>query len=119
MSQLGLVAGFILAAVVGVLTLTPVPAPQVPQGFQFDKVYHLIAFAAVVFPVIATGPRRWVWVVPLAMVYGGAIEIIQPYVNRERELMDFVANCLGVMLGTLAGFRVNRRLSAWFGARAV
>jgi len=116
--QLGLVLGAVFAVVIGFLTLTPVPVPVPSGGLGLDKVYHLVAFAGLVFPVIATGPQRWVWAAPAAMIYGGAIELIQPYVNREAEWLDFVANNAGVVVGTWLGWVAYRHLLPWIdGAR--
>jgi len=107
-SWLGLLAGALLAVVVAYLTLTPVAVPIEPDGRHVDKLYHFVAFAALVFPVIATAPRRWVWAAPLAVAFGGAIELIQPFVNREAEWLDFLANNLGVAAGVWAGFRAHQ-----------
>ena len=38
-------------------------------------------------------------VLPLAVAYGGLIELVQPYVNRYGEWGDFVANAMGCLIG--------------------
>ncbi|MCL4674939.1 MAG: hypothetical protein KJZ59_02655, partial [Pararhodobacter sp.] len=64
-----------------------------------DKAYHFIAFASVIFPLIVTDSRRWYWAVPLTILYGGAIELIQPGFGRTAEWLDFGANISGVLAG--------------------
>lgn len=92
----------VIAVTISMLTLLPLPAP--PLGTQNDdKIYHLIAFVALVLPVAATAPRALVWMVPAALLFGGAIELVQPLVNRSRELADFLADAAGVLLGALIG----------------
>lgn len=107
--RLALWLSAILAAVIAVATLTPAPhMPEGPPGS--DKLHHFVAFAALVFPAIAAAPRRLLWLAPLAVGYGGAIEVIQPHVGREGEWGDFVANTIGVMIGTGAGLVAHRTL---------
>ncbi len=110
--QLGLAAGAVLAVVLTYLFLAPVRPPSSMKGMGLDKVFHFLAFAALVFPMIATGPRRWVWVVPAAIAYGGAIELIQPHFGRDADWYDFVADILGVATGTLLGLAAARWLKA-------
>ena len=54
-------------------------------------------------PVSALYPRALIWLVPWALIFGGAIELIQPLVNRGGEFSDFYADAWGVG----AGFRVG------------
>ena len=37
----------------------------------------------------------------MGVLYGGAIEVIQPYVNRYREMGDFWANTIGAVIGVV------------------
>ena len=102
-----------LAVIIAVLTLRPpsVP-PPLPDGL--DKVYHFIAFAALVLPIALLRPRALLWMIPAALLFGAGIEIIQPFVNRSRELADFVADGVGVLTGSTIGLVVN-----WLGFRNV
>jgi VanZ family protein len=98
-----------LAAVIALATLTPVPhMPEAPPGS--DKLHHFVAFAALVFPAAAAVPRRLLWLAPLAVAYGGAIELIQPHVGREGEWGDFLANAIGVAIGSAFGLVAHRSL---------
>ena len=96
--KLGLVVAFVIAMVVAVLTLSPMPA-GVPIIDGLDKLYHFAAFAGLIFPLIVTDSRRWFWAVPLVILFGGAIELIQPSVGRSAEWLDFGADITGVLAG--------------------
>ncbi len=97
-----------LALSIAVLTLMRVPVPAGVGGS--DKTHHLLGFAALALPISAVRPR---WIVGLAVVlaaYGGAIELIQPFVGRSRELADWLADLKGIAVGALAGLLANRLL---------
>ena len=85
------------------------------MGPGTDKLYHFIAFTALVFPCALLFARTLNWVLPAALLFGGAIELIQPYVGRGGELADFVADALGVFIGAALGLTlraiVTRRAS--------
>ena len=79
------------------LSLWPLDSlPSVPGS---DKTHHLIAYAAVVFPVALRKPNRWMLFVVFFIGYSGLIELIQPYVNRHGEWLDMLANTAGVVCG--------------------
>ena len=79
-------------------TLTPLEGVAIPGS---DKLKHLLAFGVFVLPISILSPK-WTWLIFLIGVfYGGMIEIIQPYVNRYREIGDFWANTTGAVLGVL------------------
>lgn len=92
----------VIAMTITMLTLLPLPAPPLDTQSD-DKFYHVMAFVALVLPVAATARRAQVWIVPAALLFGGAIELVQPLVNRSRELADFLADAAGVLLGALIG----------------
>ena len=105
---LAIFATAILAALIAYLTLTP-PRPETSDGLLSDKAYHVIAFAALVFPSALLYRRSLVWLIPAALVLGAAIELVQPFVGRSAELADFVADSVGVACGLAAGYA----LRAW------
>lgn len=102
-----------LALTIAVLTLLPAtPGPQAILPHQ-DKLHHFIAFAALAFPIAVARPQ-WVWTAGLIMlIFGGLIEVIQPYVGRGREFADLVADGVGIMAGSALGLFVNRLLRGW------
>ena len=97
----------LLAVIIGVLTLAN-PVQMTPISPGNDKVYHLLAFASLVFPTALLRPRMLLAVATLALIYGGVIELVQPTVGRTAEYGDMLANALGVGLGILVGLAVQR-----------
>lgn len=92
----------VLASVIAVFTIAPLPDPQIGVPGS-DKVHHLLAFAALAFPLSVARPRLAPWVVLGVVVYGGLIEIIQPHVGRQAEWGDLLADAAGAILGSAAG----------------
>lgn len=109
----GIAVAGVFAMIIAVTTLSPMPAPQtVTTGI--DKVYHFIAFGALIFPLILTDSRRWFWAVPLVAAYGGAIELIQPTIGRNAEWLDFGANISGILAGAALAEILHDRIRARF-----
>jgi VanZ family protein len=95
---------FTLAICAGTLTALPEKI-DVPGT---DKWQHLVAFAALVYPIMVASRRYWIPVTVFASCLAAFIEIIQPYVNRFGDIKDFQADMLGVFLGLLIGILVRR-----------
>ncbi|MDA9823783.1 VanZ family protein [Paracoccaceae bacterium] len=96
----------IIAFAIGLATLTPVE--KLPTVTGSDKVYHLISFAILTLPIAIIRPRA-IWIIlSLSIAFGGAIELLQPLVNRNCEMADFLADAFGAILGVL----VTRALRA-------
>ena len=74
-------ATVVIAILIGLATLTPVE--KLPDVSGSDKLYHLISFAILTLPITIIRPKA-VWVIFILSVgYGGAIELLQPLVNRN------------------------------------
>ena len=54
-------------------------------------------------------PNKWVLFIFLFIIFGGVIEMIQPYVNRYGEWLDFLANTTGVIFGFFLGVVLNNK----------
>jgi VanZ family protein len=80
--------------------------PSVPGG---DKIHHLIAYAALIFPVALRRPKSWYLIVVLFIACSGLIELVQPFVNRYGEWLDLAANIIGLVCGVLLAEAVRRR----------
>ena len=76
-------------------------SPPVPDGS--DKIVHLIAFAALSFPLSRTGRFGLFPVFMGASVFGGLIELIQPNFNRSADINDWIADIMGVVVGIICG----------------
>lgn len=97
-----LAATVLLAGTIAYLTLTKVDLPPLPEGS--DKVQHALAFFGLSLPVAVVRPR-WLWLfIPAFIGFGWMIEVIQPYVGRDRDVMDLVADGTGVALAALVGW---------------
>lgn len=110
-SLLTLIVAALLLAAIAFGTLMPTgKLPPVPGS---DKLQHFAAFAAVALVITLLRPG---WVLPvmaLLVIYGGLIEVIQPFVGRSRELADFIADASGVLAGGLSALFIRA-----IGARA-
>lgn len=109
----GLVVGLLIGLVIASLTLSPLPEGQLVTS-GIDKVYHFIAFAGLIFPLILTDSRRWTWAVPLTVAYGGLIELIQPTFGRSAEWLDFGADITGVLAGAALAEILHDRIKERF-----
>ena len=75
---------------------------------QVDKLYHMMAFAALVIPAALFDRRAVRRMVVGGLILGAAIEIIQPSVGRDADLMDFLADATGLVLGLGLGWLLRR-----------
>ena len=90
-----------------VAMLWPMEAPPpAPEGS--DKLVHLIAFAALAFPLARTGRFGLLPVFIGASAFGGIIELIQPSFNRSADVNDWVADVVGVIIGIGCGLLYRR-----------
>jgi len=90
-------ATVVIAVLIGMATLTPVE--KLPAVSGSDKLYHLISFAILTLPIAVIRPKALRVILILSVGYGGAIEVLQPLVDRNCELADFLADVGGVALG--------------------
>ena len=87
---------FILAFIT-VMSLYPLAElPPIPGT---DKTHHLIAYGLLMMPVAVKNPKNMIAIALFFAFWSGAIEILQPYVNRYAEFKDFLANVAGLILG--------------------
>lgn len=98
-----------LALAIGYLSLSPLDdLPRAPGG---DKLHHVIAYVCLTFPMMFADARHWPRIMGPAIAYGGAIELIQPYVNRYGEWLDFAANSAGCLIGAGLALMASRLLA--------
>lgn len=77
------------------------PAEHLPQVPGTDKTHHFIAYGLLAFPAAYAQPKNLGFILIMLCLFGGVIELIQPYANRYGEWLDFAANCGGVFTGYL------------------
>lgn len=90
-----------LTVLAAITALSLWPAEALPDVPGTDKTHHFIAYAALMFPAALRRPGHWQWIGLAFIAYSGAIELIQPYVNRYGEWLDLAANSGGVLCGVL------------------
>ena len=95
----------IVTALLTVAMLWPIHQPT-PNGS--DKVVHLIAFAALAFPLARTGRFGLIPVFVGASTFGSLIEIIQPSFGRSADMQDWIADIAGVVLGIVFALLYRR-----------
>lgn len=97
----------IVTTVLTVAMLWPInQPPPAPDGT--DKLVHLIAFAALAFPLARTGRFGLVPVFVGASVFGGFIEVLQPSFGRSADMQDWIADIAGVALGIVLALLYRR-----------
>ena len=95
--QYWLFSTFFILTLITVLSLKPLETlPPIPGT---DKIHHFIAYAVLMLPTAIRKPKHWLLITLLFVFCSGAIELIQPYVNRYGELKDMIANVAGLAFG--------------------
>ena len=85
------------------------PLPEIPKLSGTDKTYHLVAYFILALPSGLMKPNNWILFIFLFIFFGGVIEMIQPYVNRYGEWLDFLTNTVGVIIGFFSGVILNKK----------
>ncbi len=88
-----------LLILTGITIGSLMPLVELPPLPGSDKTHHLIGYAVLVFCSALRRPNYWLYLVLGFALWSGAIELIQPYVNRYGEWQDLIANCVGLLLG--------------------
>ena len=97
----------IVTTVLTVSMLWPIQLPP-PAPDGTDKVVHLIAFAALAFPLARTGRIGLIPVFMGASAFGGIIELVQPSFGRSADMQDWIADIAGVALGIVLALLYHR-----------
>lgn len=85
--------------------LSLIPRPETILGTLRlnDKIGHFIAYLAMGFFAMRALDRASVLPFALAVAgcagFGGILELVQPLVGRSRELVDFIVDLAGSILG--------------------
>ena len=98
----------VVSAILTIAMLWPLDAPP-PAPDDSDKVVNLIAFAALSFRFSRTGQLGLLPIFVGASAFDGLIELIQPSFNRSDDINDWIADIMGVALGTICGLIYRRR----------
>jgi VanZ family protein len=106
----------LLAAAILLVSMLPMPQPQMDKVPMADKFAHGLAYLALGFMLFASqlpGPRLRLVLAAVAacLVFGGLIELVQPLAGRHRELGDLIADFAGSAFGSLLALALGRRLN--------
>ena len=66
-----------------------------------DKNYHFLSFALLVMPLTFKNLKNAYWLLPLAVLFGAIIELLQPHLGRHGELNDLYADAFGALIGVI------------------
>ena len=108
----------IYTTVIMVITLTVTmlwPIEQsLPAPKGSDKLLHFSAFAALALPFACTKRFGFTSILIVASCFGAVIELLQPTFNRNADVIDWIADALGVLFGICLGlvYRLTRQYSA-------
>jgi len=101
----------ILLVIVSLISLKGVPS----LGSSFDdKIYHFLAYALlaslwITFFKVYKEKSKLFMVFIVIVLFGVVLELVQHQLNPNRtyDTWDLIANCLGVLVGTLIASRLN------------
>lgn len=96
-ARLSVSATLIALAAISVASLSPVGSAGDPGSA--DKTMHVLAYALAVIPLAAVPPKPRLRIALGAIIWSGAIELLQPFVGRTANFSDLMANATGVLLG--------------------
>lgn len=109
-----------LATCIVFLSLLPIPDMKVGVEVPLaDKWTHMLMYGVLTLTIwfeyrrchaSLSGPKLFVWAFLAPIAMGGLLELGQAYLTtcRSGEWLDFVANSIGVCLGTVGGLLLKR-----------
>ena len=99
----------VFLAIITLLSLAPIQLNGSFGPVGVDKVYHVVAYCCLAFPLPLARLRLTTWVILGVIACGGSIELIQYLFAREASWGDFVANGIGAIVGAV----IARQLGLW------
>jgi VanZ family protein len=96
-----------LLTLICIAILSLLPAENLPKVRGVDKTHHFLAYVALAFPVALRQAKHWQLILVGFFMFSGLIELIQPYVNRQGEWLDLLANALGLFTGAIIAYFLN------------
>ncbi len=109
---------FLLLCFVTYASLFPLPELDGRWFRHADKVKHMMAYAALALPVALARPRL-AWALSVVFVmWSGVMELLQPYAHRHRDLLDLIANTIGLGSGLISAHILRAIAHRWERRRA-
>ncbi|MAC85221.1 MAG: hypothetical protein CL624_13910 [Arcobacter sp.] len=94
------VSFFIILISIAFLAFYPKDFISLDQGIPYeDKLKHIIAFFVLSFFFYKSFENfKNVYKFYFLVIFACAIEIVQSFVGREANILDFIASCFGILL---------------------
>ncbi len=93
------------------LSLTPHPESFLGRASLYDKAGHFVAYVVLAFFACRSlrqgRPLPAILVVAGCAALGGAIELLQPFVGRHRDIVDFLIDLAGAAVGAATSLGVT------------
>jgi VanZ family protein len=103
-----LLVGYWVALVVA----THLPPRDVPNTGINDKLQHFAAYAILATLLVLTTRTRTmkgvIIAIAICLIYGALDEWTQPLVGRDCELLDWLADAIGAIVGAVVMFGASR-----------
>ena len=106
---IGSIVTLVFLVIITWLSLAPIQLSGSFGPVGVDKVYHVVAYCCLAFPLSLARPRLTTWVVLGVIACGGSIELMQYLFARKASWGDFVANGIGAIVGAA----IARQLGLW------
>ena len=106
---IGSTVTIILFVIITLLSVAPIQLSGSFGSLSIDKVYHVLAYFCLAFPLPLLRPSLTIWVALGVMICGGSIELLQYLFGREPSWGDFVANGTGAIFGVM----IARQMGFW------
>ena len=90
-----------VAFAVAILLGTLLSTSQIPEISTNDKLAHFIAFVLLAIPLNTVARSFSIRLNMGFVLFGGAIEMIQPVVGRHGDWLDFFVDMIGVLVGMI------------------
>lgn len=97
-----------------VMALMLIPLKHSNDGWVYaDKLQHIAVFLVIAMIGFMAYPHKLRWVCAGLFVYGGLIELLQQMftLSRQASLADWLADVVGVTLGLIFYFALQKRLN--------
>lgn len=101
-----IILSFLLLISISIISLWPRLNLQIGLSFH-DKVFHFLAYFFLALPASIANPKSNKYIYIFFILYGGLIELIQPYFNRSCDIYDFIANILGILLSYYISLKIR------------
>ena len=92
-----------------IVFLSLYPLPRLIEIPGNGRIYHLAAYFLLAVPLGLKKPNRWILFICLFIIFGGVIEMMQSYFNRDSSWLDFFSNTVGFIFGFFVGDTLNKK----------